>query len=100
MQLTCQEMHMPLSTESSDQSAGPSSAGSTGSHPERDPRQEAVKTPEGVEFLHAGSGNSLGSGLTAGGQANIASRDALPDSNADDETEGGSACGDGGSNAQ
>ena len=91
---------MPPSTEPFDPTAGPSDAGATGSHPELDPQQEAVKTPDGVEFLHAGSGNSLGSGLTAGGQANIASRDELPESNAEDEREakGGSA-GEGGSEA-
>lgn len=91
---------MPTSTEASDASAGPSSAGATGSQPERDPQQEAVRTPDGVEFLHAGSGNSLGAGLTAGGQANIASRDALPGSNADGDREGDNAVGDGDPNAQ
>jgi len=82
-----------------DPAAGPSGAGATGSHPEQDPQQEAVKTPQGVEFLHAGSGNSLGDGLTAGGSANIASREALPDTNAEDEPEGGSVSG-AGSKAQ
>jgi hypothetical protein len=95
-------MHMPTPAETSDSAAGPSSPGATGSEPERDPQQEAVKTPNGVEFLHAGSGNLLGSGLTAGGQANIASRDALPDTNAEDEREakGGSASRGGASEAQ
>ena len=74
---------MPTPPKTSDASAGPSSAGATGSQPERDPQQEAVKTEEGVEFLHAGSGNSLGDGRTAGGSVNIAARDALPDTNAE-----------------
>lgn len=86
---------MPTSTETSESGVGPTSAGATGSQPAQDPQQAAVNTPDGVEFLHAGSGNSLGSGLTAGGQANVASRDALPDTDAEDEPEGGSASGKG-----
>ena len=88
---------MPTSTEPSN-----STASATAMHPERDPQQEIVETPDGVEFLHAGSGNSLGSGLTAGGQANIASRDALPDTNAEDEPDGqgATASGEGDSRAQ
>lgn len=74
---------MPTPEKPLDAAAGPSSAGSTGSQPELEPQQEARKTDQGVEFLHAGSGNSLGDGRTAGGSANIAARDALPDTNAD-----------------
>ncbi len=84
---------MAPSKEPFDPAAGPSGPGVTGSHPERDPQQEAIKTPQGVEFLHAGSGNSPGDGLTAGGAANIESRQALPDTNAEDEPEGDSASG-------
>ena len=72
-----------------------SPAGATGAHPASDPHQDAIKTPGGVEFLNAGSGNSLGDGLFAGGEANIASRDAMSDTNAEDDPEGDSASGEG-----
>jgi hypothetical protein len=93
---------MATSTDTTDSAAGPSSAGATGSQPERDPEQETVETPDGLEFLHAGSGNSLGSGLNTGGKANIASRDGLPDSNAEGEPEekNGSASSEDGLKAQ
>ena len=57
-----------------------------------DPQQETVRTADGVEFLHAGSGNTLGDGRTAGGASNAAARDALPDANdAGEDGDGGSA---------
>jgi hypothetical protein len=59
-----------------------SSAGAADSQASQDPMQEAVETPDGVEFLHAGSGNTLGDGRTAGGSSNVAARDALPDTDA------------------
>ena len=73
---------MPTSREPPDAGAGASSAGATGSQPQQDPQQEAVRSAKGVEFLHAGSGNSLGDGRTAGGSANVAAREVLPDTNA------------------
>lgn len=81
---------MPTFTHSPATDADLPDTGVTGSRQARDPQQETVETPHGVEFLHAGSGNSLGDGRTAGGSANIAARDRLPDTNgsADDQEDG------------
>ncbi|VWX62513.1 hypothetical protein VARIO8X_60311 [Burkholderiales bacterium 8X] len=72
----------PPSNPPDDGSAAPL----TGEQAERDPEQEAIETDRGREFLHAGSGNSLGDGRTAGGGGNMAARDALPSTNSEDRT--------------
>ena len=64
---------MPTNPPDTNRPAGPSAAQPS------DPQQETVRTRDGIAFVHAGSGNSLGDGRTAGGSANVAARDELQD---------------------
>ena len=91
---------MATSTQPSATPAGPSSAGATGSEPERDPQQETVTTAHGVKFLHAGSGNSLGDGRTAGGSANVGARGEMCDTPGEDHGDDGSASCESGTGAE